>query len=49
MVTLERNGSQSNARLQLTADWLSLTREEIAYTYSPIDKIDPVVLAKVRQ
>ena len=47
MVTLERNNRQETARLQLNGDCLGLAKEEIAYTYSPVDKIDPVVLAKV--
>ena len=47
MVTLEVGGQQDTCRLQLTDDWLVLMKEEVAYTYSPIDKIDPVLLTKV--
>ena len=47
MVTAEVGGKPEAARLQLGDDWLSLSKEEIAYTYSPVHKIDPTLLTRV--
>ena len=47
MVTAEVGGKAEAARLQLGDDWLSLSKEEIAYTYSPVHKIDPTLLTRV--
>ena len=45
---VELSGQAQVARLQLTADTLHIQRQELVYTHSATDHIDPSILARVR-